>query len=304
MHTLFPAAAASACLLLAAPALAEDLPSLGEAEVVSEGHLGLEGPVAAPGGTILFSDVSAKKVLRFDPETGETSVVDPESGGANGLGFAGDALVRCEGESRRVTLTRPPGAEPVVLVDAFEGDAFNTPNDLIVLPDGSGLFFTDPRYGDRHTMQMDTEGVYALGSPLVEGMEATRVVGDLTRPNGVTISADGATVYVADEGERVIHAYRVVPGVDGGAPGLADGRVFADVFAYGNPDGMATDRSGRLYVALFETGKLLVLSPEGEPLSLTDAGERTSNVCLDLDEEHAYVTAGGSLLRFRIDAAE
>ena len=44
-----------------------------------------------------------------------------------------------------------------------------------------------------------------------------------------------------------------------------------------------------------------MLSPEGEPLALAPAGERTSNVCLDLDETHAYVTAGGSLLRFPID---
>ena len=303
MHTLLAVAAASACLCSAATAAADSLPSLGEPEVVSEGHLGVEGPVAAPDGTILFSDVSDAEILRFDPRTGETALVDPTSGGANGLDFLGPDLVRCEGVQRRVTRTplRADGSagEPEVLAGSFGGKAFNTPNDLVVLPDGGGLFFTDPRYGDRGTMELDAEGVYAL--PV--GGEPVRVIGDLVRPNGVTLSPDGRTLYVADEGARKVFAYPVVPASGGEPFGVGEGRLFADVSAYGNPDGMVTDAGGRLYVALFKTGKLLVLSPGGQPLSLTDAGERTSNVCLDLDEEHAYVTAGGSLLRFRIDAA-
>ena len=294
-------------------AASAELPSLGEAEVVSAGHKGLEGPLAVEG-VVFFSDVSAEKILRFDPATGEAAVVDADSGGANGLAFDGrGGVFRCEGGSRRVTrspLERdgdlPTLGEAVVVVERFEGQAFNTPNDAIVV--GNSLLFTDPRYGERDSMEMAAEGVYAVSigadpahpaappDPLV----VTRVIEDLVRPNGITATADGSTVYVADEGARKVVAYRFVPGADGDPPALVEPRVLADVAAYGNPDGMAVDRAGRLYVALFETGKLLVLSPDGEPLALTDAGERTSNVCLDAEQEHAYVTAGPNLLRFRL----
>ena len=280
---------------------------------MSTGNQGLEGPVAWPGvdgrgAGILFSDVSAQQVLFFDAGTGETDVRDPASGGANGLALLGGRLYRCEGKNRRVTAAEVRAAEdgtpvlmpPVAVADAVPGGRPHFTNDLI--PAGGGLLFTDPVYGPRPGGGPEAEGVYAVALPAADPpVKATLVLGDLVRPNGVTVDPTGEIVYVADEGARKIFRYDVVPAADGAAPGLADGELFADVAAHGNPDGMVVDRAGRLYVALFETGKLLVLSPDGEPLALTDAGERTSNVCLDTDQRHAYVTAGGDLLRFELD---
>ncbi|BAM05240.1 SMP-30/gluconolactonase/LRE family protein [Phycisphaera mikurensis] len=299
----------------AGPAAAEPaaLPSLGAPEAVSEGHLGLEGPVAWPGESgrgagVLFADVSAGKILFYDRDSGQTRVVDPASGGANGLALAGGELYRCEGKNRRVAATELAagedgtprlGATRPAAVAVPGGRPFFT-NDLIAA--GNGLFFTDPVYGPRPGGGPAVEGVYAIPLPAASPpAEATLVVGDLVRPNGVAVDPAGVGLYVADEGARKIHRYTVVPAAGGAAPGLVGPSLFADVAAFGNPDGMTTDRAGRLYVALFETGRLLVLSPDGEPLAIADAGERTSNVCLGHDQRHAYVTAGGTLLRFGLD---
>lgn len=289
---------------------AAELPTLGEPEVVSSGHGFTEGPVLDSDHSVLFTDIPRSQILRYRPETGTTEEIDGDSGRSNGLDFDGDRLLRCEGGRRRVasaSLAGPDGPGETVVLETFEGKAFNSPNDLIVLPaaaeklsPSTGLFFTDPRYGNRDSMEMDVEGVYAVALPLTEQSVAVRVIDDLTRPNGITLSPDGRTLYVADEKERKIHAYDVIA-APGEAPRVSRPRVFADVAPLGNPDGLCTDSGGRLYVALARSGQLLILSPDGEPLALTPAGEKTSNVCVDEDRGFAYVTAGHELLRFAIN---
>lgn len=296
-----------------ASATHENLPALGEAEEVSAGHLGLEGPLSWPGdhgrgAGILFSDVSAQKILFFDPARAQTRVVDPASGGANGLALRDGYVYRCEGANRRIArsairLTEdgtPELLPSTPVVETVPGGRPHFTNDLIVA--GGALLFTDPVYGPRPEGGPDVEGVYV--APLHADKPAAPaglLVGDLTRPNGITVSADGRWLYVADEGARALFRFEVHAGVGAALPTLGERTLFADVAPFGNPDGLVTDRAGRVYVALFETGRLLVLSPAGVPLALTPAGERTSNVCLDHDQRHAYVTAGGSLLRFAVD---
>ena len=97
----------------------------------------------------------------LDPATNEVSVAREDSGRANGLYWTpNDAMIACEGGNRRVTWQLPGG--PIkVLADKFEDKKLNSPNDLVL--DGiGGLYFTDPRYGDRSDMEMEVEAVYYL----------------------------------------------------------------------------------------------------------------------------------------------
>src|SRR5262245_65877739 len=87
---------------------------------------------------------------------------------------------------------------------------FNTPNDLII--DSQGLiYFTDPRYGPRDTMEMRdgagtlVEGVYRIDAP----GKVQRVLGrELERPNGILVSPDNRHLFVADNNNNNVGGAR------------------------------------------------------------------------------------------------
>jgi len=87
------------------------------------------------------------------------------------------------------------------------------------------------------------------------------ILGDLTISNGLGWSPDGGTMYLADSGTRVIHAFAfdAEPGT------LSDRRMLATVPAeVGAPDGLTVDAGGDLWVAIFGGGRVHRYSPDGE----------------------------------------
>ena len=84
---------------------------------------------------------------------------------------------------------------------------------------------------------------------------------DLTISNGLGWSPDGATMYLADSGPGVIHAFRFDP-----EPGtLSDRRVLVNVPSdVGSPDGLTVDAAGDLWVAIYGGGRVQRYSPDGE----------------------------------------
>jgi gluconolactonase len=180
-------------------------------------------------------------------------------------------LVSCEGGRRRVSWRRE-GTERT-LAATFGGQRLNSPNDL-VLDAAGGIYFTDPRYGDRSDMEMDVEGVYYLAR---EGT-LTRLVDDLVRPNGIVLSPDEKTLYVADQGAGLIWAYRVLE------PGrVAEKRKFAEL----GSDGMSVDNAGHLYLTW--AGSVIVLDSAGSEVDRLEFPEAPAN-CL-LVGDTLYVTA-------------
>jgi len=228
-----------------------------------------EGPARAPDGSIYFSDIG-NRILRFDPKTKKTEVYRDPSGKSNGLKFdAQGRLVACEGANggnRRISITEPSG-QVRTLADKWNGLRFNAPNDLAIDAKGN-VYFTDPLYqgGKGEKRDIDFEGVY-LVSPAGTVTLATR---DVAKPNGILISPDGKTVYVADtdsnpKGNHHLVAFRVQS--DGT---LADKKVLYDFGPDRRPiDGMAMDVSGNLY-ATGGTGTragLYIFGPAGEQLA-------------------------------------
>jgi gluconolactonase len=210
------------------------------------GPLGFgEGPAWHPEGFLLFEDVTNNKTLKLDAR-GEVTVFRGDTDGANGLGFDREGrLVVCEGRSdsgrgRRLARVERDG-RVTTLADRYQGKRLNSPNDLAVAAKGR-VYFTDPRYGRREDLELDREAVYRLDP---DGTLA-RVVDTLTRPNGILVSADERTLYVAENaspgGAVQLWAFDL-----DAAGAAARGRVLHDFGGGRGIDGMALDEGGRIW---------------------------------------------------------
>lgn len=132
----------------------------------SEGEF-TEGVAAAPDGRIYFSDIPSGadkpgRILRFDPETKTTTVFCADSGKSNGLMFDREGkLIACCGanEGKRALCAFDADGRLTVLADRFEGKRLNSPNDLVIHPNGD-IYFSDPRYVGAEPMEMEQMSVY------------------------------------------------------------------------------------------------------------------------------------------------
>lgn len=206
-----------------------------------------EGP-AWDGSGLFYTSIEENEIRRFDPESGAISTVYRDTGGTNGLAFGPDgALFGCAGKGREIHRYDANGKRTTI-ASRFEGKRLNSPNDLVV--DSAGrVWFTDPRYGDDHAdRELDHDSVYRLTPP--EDGEGEwgieRLTFDTTRPNGLLLSGDEMTLYVAQSdyemsSVRQLRAY----------PILSDGSLgpFAVLHDFGEArgiDGMRWDAEGNI----------------------------------------------------------
>jgi gluconolactonase len=204
-----------------------------------------EGP-AWDGTGLFYTAVQRSEIRRYDPETGTATVVYRDTGEANGLLLAPDGrLLACSGKGRAVVAYAPDGTK-TVLADRYEGRRLNSPNDLAL--DGQGrIWFTDPRYGDDHSdRELDHDSVYRL-TPGADGVwSIERLTFDTTRPNGILLSADERTLYVAqsDYVPKAPRELRAYPVQEDGT--LGPYRVLHDFGAHRGIDGMCWDTAGNI----------------------------------------------------------
>ena len=186
-----------------------------------------EGPVyMGDWRCLLWSDIPNNRILRWDEETGRTSVYRKPSNNANGnTRDRQGRLVTCEHDARRITRTEYDGTI-TVLMDKFDGKPLNSPNDIVVKSDDS-IWFTDPPFGilgnyEGHvaTPELPTN-VYRLDP---KTGQATAVAAGDYRPNGLAFSPDESKLYIinASATPREILLYDVT---DNGTK-LANKRVF------------------------------------------------------------------------------
>jgi gluconolactonase len=193
------------------------------------------------------------------------------------------------------------GGDRETLVDSFEGKKLNSPNDLVYHSDGS-LYFTDPPYGldgqdEAADKELDFNGVFRLSA---DG-RLSLLTKELTRPNGIALSPDEKTLYVAnsDAKKNLWMAYDVQ---DDGS--VANGRVFFDgtgMEGSGGADGLKIDTAGNLYCT--GPGGVLILNSEGRHLGTIQPAEQPANVAWgDADGKTLYMTARTGLYRIRLSA--
>jgi sugar lactone lactonase YvrE len=272
----------------------EIVPSGAQVEMLWDEGEFTEGPAPAADGSILFSDIG-NRIMRFDPATAVTSVFRDPSGRANGMMFdAAGRLVVCEGANtggrRRLSITEADGTVRT-LVDRWNGKRLNSPNDLAISPTGD-IYFSDPRYVGDEPREIEFDGLFVVDSAGTIRV-ATR---HLSKPNGVVVSPDGKTVYVADhdgapEGNRHLVAFTVR------ADGTLEGKRVLHDFGTGNRgiDGMTVDRLGNIYAAAGreELAGVYVFAPDGRHLAMIAVGDTPTNCVFGLGDEATtlYITA-------------
>lgn len=266
-------------------------------------HL-IEGP-AWDGSGLLFTECDASLIHRYDPATGRCKIWRKDTGEANGLMFdrAGQ-LYACEGGGRRIVRYEP--GRTVTIVDSFDGKRLNSPNDLAIDTAGR-IWFTDPRYtDDRETMELDHESVYRVDPGPGGSWTIHRVTYDTTRPNGLLISPDQRTLYVAQSeyGEDKKRELRAYPVHDDGS--LGDFTVLHVFYPHRGIDGMCLDRDGNIVATAGwqQSGPgpmIYVFSPAGEVLETHPVPVDRPTNCTwgDADLRTLYVTTGTGVL-FRV----
>jgi len=257
----------------------------------------LEGPAMAPDGTLYFTDITwtdiegmkAGIIWNYNPQTGDVKVFRSPSGMANGLFFDSDGnLIACEGADfggRRVVKTDMRSGKSIILAGLFNNKPFNAPNDLVIDNNGR-IYFTDPRYFGKEPIDQPVDGVYRIDTNGTVNL----VIANASKPNGIAISPDYKTIYVAN----------LDPGTSGFLPEsfkgptsetngaileytlLPDGNVqFKGAlinFTNDGPDGIKVDTEGNLYIALRE--KIGVYSPKGAKIIDIDIPNKSAtNLC-------------------------
>lgn len=271
-----------------------------------------EGPAwRKTGGYLLFSDIPRNTIHRWSEQEGLSIFMRPAGYigaepaglelGTNGLTFdAQDRLVMADHGNRQIARLDESNWTRTTLADRYEGKRLNSPNDLVIHSNGD-IYFTDPPYGltnlnESEVKELDFNGVYRLRP----SGELTLVTRELTFPNGVALSPDERTLYVAvsDPRNPVLMAYEVAE--DGSVSGgrtFFDGSELVREGKRGVPDGLTVDARGNLFAT--GPGGVLVLTPQGKHIGTIVTGQATSNAAFGDDGSSLYLTADMEIIRVR-----
>lgn len=273
------------------PRFSELIGSDAKLETVATGFGFTEGPMWDPAGFLYVSDETINKIFRVYPEGKKEEVI--ALGDPDGNTFdRKHRLVDCASVLRAI-IEITPDDKYKVLADRYEGKRLNSPNDVIVGPDGA-LYFTDPTLdlvaGEKQ--EIPFQGVYRLD----DNGSLRLLTRDLTQPNGLAFSPDGKKVYVDDSEQRNIRVYDVA--ADGS---LSNGRIFGDERGEkheGVPDGMKLDEKGNIFV----TGPkgIWVWDANGNHLGTIAMPEQPANLAWgDSNYSVLYITATTSVYRLK-----
>ncbi|MBR9999231.1 MAG: SMP-30/gluconolactonase/LRE family protein [Cyclobacteriaceae bacterium] len=298
------------------PEIDRFIPLDAEIEILATGFEWSEGPVWIKNGNfLLFSDIPPNSIFKWSESDSIRLYLKPSgyTGGQNRDGEPGSngllldprgRLVLCQHGDRRMAVMNAPLESPVAdystLADRYEGKRLNSPNDAVYHSNGD-LYFTDPPYGleknvDDPAKEMDFQGVFLLR----KNGDLILLTDELSRPNGIGLSPDEKTLYVAnsDPEKAIWMAYSL--NADGT---LGEGKLFSDVTSLvgrekGLPDGLKVHGSGILFAT--GPGGVLVFNPDGKHLGTIKTTEATANCAFDDTGSNLYITADMHLLRVRL----
>jgi gluconolactonase len=263
-------------------------------EVVASGFGFTEGPVWDPGGFLYVSDEELNKIFRVYLDGRKEVLIslgDPDGNTYDQQ----HRLVDCASVLRAIIRISSDG-KYTILADTFEEKKFNSPNDVVLGPDGA-LYFTDPTLdlvkGEKQ--ELPYQGVFRLDA----SGKVSLLTKELSQPNGLAFSPDGKKFYVDDSKQRNIRVY------DFRSDGtIANGRIFGEEpggKGDGVPDGIKVDRDGNLYV----TGPqgIWIWDSQGHHLGTIVMPEQPANLAWgDADLGTLYITATTSVYKLRTTA--
>lgn len=287
-----------------------------EVEILGEGFTWSEGPLwIADQQMLLFTDVPENKIFSWTETGGVKEYLHPsgytgnetpsKEPGANGLALTRDGqLLLCQHGDRRIARMEAPLREPrpvfTTVAETWNGKRFNSPNDLVI-NSKSQIFFTDPPYGlnkqeEDPAREIDIQGVYRRNP----NGDVHLIVDDLTRPNGLALSPDERTLYVANSDPK--HAVWMAYGLDDLGNVVSDS-LFYDATALvpdhkGLPDGLKVNRAGIIFAT--GPGGVWIFDKDATPLGRIETGQATANCALSSDESILYMCADNYLMRVRL----
>ena len=297
------------------PTFSEIVPMDTVLEKVAEGFKFIEGPVwlGGPQGRLLFSDIPANTVYSWSDTEGVGVFLKPVTaansdtggtGGSNGLALdAQGRLILCEHGNRRVSRLETDGSR-TTLADRFNDRRLNSPNDIIFHSSGTA-FFTDPPYGlngqdESPVKEQAHNGIYRLD---VDGT-VTLLSAAQTRPNGIGLSPDENTLYVANSDwpfSTKLMSYPILDDLTlGDATVFFDAKGLSDLAYSGTTDGLTLDQSGNIYAS--GPGGVIILNKKGQHLGTIKLNEVAANVGWGDGGKTLYITASTSLYRIKLTA--
>jgi gluconolactonase len=286
-------------------------------EKLAEGYTWAEGPVWIKSGNyLLFSDVPGNTMYRWSEGQGArvflrpSGYAGPDTGvlreaGSNGLFADGPGTILLADSGNRIIARMDLEKKTKTPVVAnYQGKRFNSPNDVIRRSNGA-IYFTDPPYGlknlnDSKVKELKFNAVFRL-----DPNGTVSVVDDsLSFPNGIALSPDERTLYVANSDDKspIWMAYSL--DADGK---VVSKKVFADATDLlkeklpGHPDGMKVSPDGHLFASA--PGGILIMTAEGKRLGRIETGDAIANCAFGDDGHTLYLTSHNMLARVRLVAA-
>ncbi len=226
----------------------------------------IEGPVWMPQGYLVFSDIPANELKRWDA-TGGVQTFRKPSNNTNGNTLDRERRLISAEHGGRVSRTETSG-KVTNLVESFEGKRLNSPNDAVVKSDGT-IWFTDPDYGLAGRAKEQLGNYVYRFDPTSRAIAA--VVKDFDKPNGLCFSPGESKLYIADSGKP--HHIRVFDVQPNGT--LTNGRIFV-VIDKGGPDGIRADEAGRIWSSSGDGAQ--VFSADGRLLARILLPEAAANL--------------------------
>jgi gluconolactonase len=268
-----------------------------------------EGPVAMADGSVILGEIAGGAVTRIAPDGGKTEI-GRAGGGPNGLALGPDGALYVCNNGGNVYQTTPAflstGPSPdykggyIQRIDPKTGDTkalythcgankLSAPNDIVFDKQG-GFYFTD--LGKRRARDRDHGGLYYA---LPDGSKITEIAYPIVTPNGVGLSPDEKTVYVADTETSRLFAFDIeAPGVLKHEPFPAPhgGRLVCGLPGFQRFDSLAVEASGNICVATLVTGHITVVSPTGQVVRQVKMPDvYPTNICFGgPDMKTAYIT--------------
>ena len=291
------------------PALDRTIDPAAPIEVLARGFRWAEGPAwVSQGNYLLFGDPPSNIVYRWRAGEGANPFLNPSGlqgpvpTGVREMGLNGiaidrrGALVGADSGTRAIVRVDLKTRKRTILVDRFEGKRFNSPNDLCIAPSGA-IYFTDPPYGysepDTSPLrELDFCGLYRLAP---DG-KVTLLDRSHRRPNGVVVSHDGRTLYLAlsDETRPEVLAYTLDAG------GLPTGqRLFRDMRPQraeglpGLPDGIKLSADGHVFAT--GPGGVHICTPDGTLLGIVQTGKAVANCAIGENGRRLFMTSSDML---------
>ena len=253
-----------------------------------------EGPVWI-NGMLYFSDFTfasgfPSRIQRLDAH-GELATVINDSG-SNGLAVdAQGNIIAGTHKFKGISRYNIASSERTTVVDHFNGNVFNSPNDVTVATDGT-IYFTDPSFQrDAAPGGQDKTAVYRVAT---DGT-VTVVDDSMSNPNGISLSPAGDVLYVAGGGEQgVLRAYPIVNGVPQAGKDLVTGVTV--------PDGMAVDCLGNIYVTEHTSQRLRVFTPAGKQIATIKVDANVTNAAFGgALGKTLFISGAGAIWKLELD---